>query len=427
MDYSLYGTDGPVQTTICNNNLPITKIWTETWKRKDLLIQQDPITGQATGAYTPSSYIDPRGRRSHAGVAYFEPVSTRQNLTLITGALVEKVIFESSNAGELVATGVQYKMDGQSGPETALATREVILSAGAFNSPAILELSGIGDYDLLTSLGIDVILANPNVGENLQDHPMSWVQYDTSDDQSLDSLMKNPEKMQAALQDYSERHTGPLSTMFNAGGVLPLVELISAEDKEQLKRLVSMYRAEDTGARKARNVQREHLLSIILDPKSATAMYAGAGVGLDALLGGGSRASAQLSLALALLHPLSRGSCHIQSSEPEHPPKIDPRYLSHPLDLEVHARHILYVTKLATLEPLASIITPNGERVPQKLETLEDAKVWARENTQTQYHPSGTCSMLPEDIGGVVSERLVVHGTRNLRIVSKTEGDFFSR
>jgi choline dehydrogenase-like flavoprotein len=420
MDYSLYGTDGPVQTNIPNWHLPLTKIWADTWKGLKLLTNQDPITGRATGAFTPVTYIDSRtAQRSHAGVAYWEPASTRKNLTMITGAMVEKIVLEKSSTGIVVATGVKYRIEGQDQSQVAQARKEVILSAGAFNSPALLEVSGIGDEDLLKSLGVDLVISNPNVGENLQDHPMVWMQFDTSDEYSLDSL-KDPEKAGKVFQDYLENKTGPLSTVFNAGGLFPIVELIGADEKEILRNIVTNYTKNTTTETlsEAQQIQRNHLLSIMLDSKDSTCTISGAGASLAALLGGQVKSRApQLSILMALLHPLSRGRTHIQSSDTRISPTIDPKYLSHPLDLEIFARHILHVKTLVKAQPLASIITPGGEMFPAKLENLEDAKAWARESCISQYHPSGTCAMLPEEMGGVLNDRLLVYGTKNLRVV----------
>jgi choline dehydrogenase-like flavoprotein len=419
MDYSLYGTDGPMQTSIPSWSLPMTKFWAEAWKSLKLLSNQDPITGKSTGSYTPPSYIDPKtARRSHTGTAYWEPVSKRPNLALTTGAMVEKVILEKSSTGAIIATGVQYRLDGQNESQIANAGKEVILSAGSFNSPALLELSGVGDDTLLASLGIKTVISNSNVGENFQDHPAAWVQFDAPDEQSLDS-MKDHKRVEEAMQDYYERKTGPLSTIFNASGVFPIIGLIKDDDKETLQKLVTEYRSSSSESlSKAQEIQRNHILSIILDSKDSTGSLAGVGVGLAALLGGSTNSTAsQVSIIAALLHPLSRGSSHIQSNDPKQPPKIDPQYLSHPLDLEIFARHILHMRTLVQTQPLVSITIPGGKMFPPKLDNLEDAKGWVKESSITQFHPCGTCAMLPKDMGGVVSNRLVVHGTKNLRVI----------
>ena len=100
-------------------------------------------------------------------------------------------------------------------------------------------------------------------------------------------------------------------------------------------------------------------------------------------------------------------------------PRIDPRYLSHALDLEIFARHLCYIETIAGTEPLASLLKPNGKRNAPKayVKSLDAAKEYAQLAAMSNWHSVGTCAMLPREKGGVVDERLVVYGTRNLRVV----------
>lgn len=126
------------------------------------------------------------------------------------------------------------------------------------------------------------------------------------------------------------------------------------------------------------------------------------------------------SVAICLLQPLSRGSVHIRSAEPSDAVKVDPRYLTHPFDLEVFARHMTYISTIISTEPLASLIKPDGRRnacAPADLADVEAMRGYVKQTTLSSWHPTSTCAMLPLDKGGVVNERLVVHGTRNLRVV----------
>jgi choline dehydrogenase len=132
-------------------------------------VNSDPRDGLALGGYTNLINMDPQGRkRSYAATAYWLPAAARSNLDVLTGALVERILFEKKSEGKPVATGVRYSTNGET--TEAKAGREVILCAGSFGSPQILELSGIGDPEILGKYGIDVVVANENVGENLQDH-----------------------------------------------------------------------------------------------------------------------------------------------------------------------------------------------------------------------------------------------------------------
>lgn len=126
-----------------------------------------------------------------------------------------------------------------------------------------------------------------------------------------------------------------------------------------------------------------------------------------------------VSLFSMLSHTFSRGSVHITSSDVTTKPKIDFKYYSHPLDLEIHARHIMQLEKILQTEPMSSYIKPGGKRLPEGYDTssVAGAKDLLRAFSTTNYHPCGTCSMMPEEVGGVVDERLRVYGTQNLRIV----------
>jgi choline dehydrogenase-like flavoprotein len=417
LDSSLHGKEGPVQTSFPNYYLSPQKLWIDSWKKLGLRVSKDPISGQAVGAFTCPSYIDPKSAtRSHAGTAYYEPVSSRSNLHLEVNAMVEKILLSKSADGSVIATGVHYKVNGIS--KSAHASREFILSAGAFGSPAILELSGIGDAALLATLGIDLVLSNPNVGENLQDHPMNIVSVEAIDKtDSLDSL-REPERLQEAIRQYTEEKTGPFSMAFNAMTYLPLIDLLAAEDKNSLENLISsLVDSKSLKLSDAQQIQQDYILSVLLDPNDSICYFSAAPAEFFPLLA--PQGINTVSMVSTLLHPLSRGSTHIQSNDPTKHPKIDPKYLSHPFDLEVFARIILLLRKIVSLQPLASRLKLDGQTNPPAglPKTLEEAKAWAKEGTTGQYHPSGTCSMLPKELGGVVDGRLIVYGTKNLRIV----------
>lgn len=130
-----------------------------------------------------------------------------------------------------------------------------------------------------------------------------------------------------------------------------------------------------------------------------------------------------LTICAALLFPLSRGSSHITSSDPAEKPSIDPRYLSHPLDLEVLARLVRYIDTIARADPLAGLLMPGGRRshgAPADLADLEQARAYARRAALSCWHLTSTCAMLPRDRGGVVDPGLSVYGTEGLRIVDSS-------
>jgi choline dehydrogenase len=127
--------------------------------------QGDPRAGDSLGGYSLPKFMDEAAKRSYAASAYYVPNSGRPNLTILTGAFAKKIAFDT-NTSPITATGVWCSIDGNN--HFVAAMREVILSAGTIQSPQILELSGIGNKPQLEQFGIDVVVENPGVGENLQ-------------------------------------------------------------------------------------------------------------------------------------------------------------------------------------------------------------------------------------------------------------------
>jgi choline dehydrogenase-like flavoprotein len=241
---------------------------------------KDPISGQTIGAFICPNCVDPSsGTRSHTGVAYYEPVSSRPNLHLKENARVEKINLSKATDGTIVATGVRYQINGES--KVSYAKREVILSSGAFGSPAILELSGVGEQKLRSSLGIEVVISKSNVGENLQDHPMSLLSAEVVDENdSLDSL-RDPKKLGEAIRLYTEQQTGPLATGFNSVAFLPVLNLLGPEDRKLLEGAIREHVDNKLqGLSNAQKIQANHVKSIIMDANDSTCLLTAAPVEL---------------------------------------------------------------------------------------------------------------------------------------------------
>lgn len=148
-------------------------IWPKTVLNAGYQEAKDPRSGSAIGGFNQLNTVDPQhNRRSYAARGYYEPNANRPNLALQLNALVSKLELETIN-GESRATGVQFIVDGST--HIVKATKEVIISGGAINSPQILELSGIGSPDVLQKVGVEVVVDLPGVGENLNDHSATGV------------------------------------------------------------------------------------------------------------------------------------------------------------------------------------------------------------------------------------------------------------
>lgn len=306
------------------------------------------------------------------------------------------------------------------------ARKEVILSAGAFESPKILELSGIGSADILHQNNIEVLYANTHVGENLQDHPLVPLGFELEDDVFSFDSFRDRKLFDAAVATYLTNHTGPLSAGGCSSALLSYKQLLPASDKGKIPKGINTVISHSQAAANP-GLARQHELTRLktLDAKEATAqnLFVQAGMTpgepvvakLFSTLSPGS----YISLLAVLEHPFSRGSVHIVSSDPAVYPAIDPDYLGAEIDLEIYADIMLHLQSVARTEPLASLLKGKGHVFQPGYTELNETNVRAhiKRTLTSEYHPCGTCTMSPRNQGGVVDERLRVYGTRNLRVV----------
>jgi choline dehydrogenase-like flavoprotein len=413
---------GPIQASFPNaqDNL-FPKVWNESFKNLGYDFRGDVSDGTAYGPYSNPATIHPTaGQRSYAAVAYYEPILHRSNLVALTEATVTKIILEGE-APSLTATGVEFIHEGSI--KIYNASKEVILAAGTLGSPKILELSGIGSPRILESNGINVRNPNTNVGENLQDHLISGISFEVADGvDTIDDLGRgNQEALGKAMTEYMTTQTGP----FGRAGIMstsfiPVDDFQTKEGQAELKQLLEAYppSVNDPPHHKfvrssIGNPGRE---SGMLFMYTAQANF-GANHPKELVIAG--MPENFVTICAMLTGPLSAGHVHISSANPTAQPELDFKYLSNPIDLEVLARSLRFITKLVATEPLASLLKPNGKR--NKLYTawkdLDDVKKYVQDTGFSLWHPVGTCAMLPEDKGGVVNAILVVYGTKNLRVV----------
>ena len=431
IDYSYdaaTGTSGPIQASFSDLiDEPLTKAWIDTFKTLNAKATGDPFSGQTVGGFSNPSTIDPKTKtRSYAATAYYLPAKDRPNLFLKTGATVEKVLLDDSN-GNITATGVQYVKDGNT--ETAVARKEVILSASAILTPKLLELSGIGNPDILKAQSIPVVVENRNVGENLQDHVMGGISFEVKEGvQTVDELARgNPEAIGAAMQAYQTTQSGAFAMGgVNSNAFMPLADCLNPDERANPQNLLDQHL--DNHPSSTSHHQHSLIRSILSNPHEGSAgllMYpcqTNFHNPPSAQHNGRPSATSYLenlqsgnffTLGAVLLHPFSRGSVHIGSADPNAAPVLDPKYLSHPLDIEILARYTQFLETLAATEPLASYIRPNGRRNARAAEAniatdVAATKEYLRDSICSIWHPVGTCAMMPREAGGVVDERLRV-------------------
>lgn len=409
-DEAIEQTSGPAQASFPLTASPLQKAWVETFRTLGLENGSEALDGAALGGHISTCHITGDTReRSHAGVAYLQPVRHRPNLHLVTGACVERIVFDRTGGGDAVATGVEYFKAGF--VHRARVRKELLLAGGAFASPQILELLGIGDPAVLDRYGIPTVYPNAYVGENLQDHIRSGLSFEAAEGVEL----RDPLAPEEARKLYEDSRSGPWAEQAcYTFAYMPLASFLSTEGKSELDRVLD----EHLNIKSLPEFERKRhdfICRMIESPTEATA---------TAFLSRkpscvGFEDRNWITLFAMLSHPFSRGSVHITSSDASVKPAVDFGYYSHPLDLEVHARHLRALEKIATTEPLASAVKKNGKRLPPNAEqlSLSRAEDMIREYSLTNYHPCGTCSMMPEKMGGVVNSRLKVYGTENVRVV----------
>jgi choline dehydrogenase-like flavoprotein len=394
--------------------------WIKSFANLGLKTTADPKTGKSFGSFQNPASIDPTTKtRSFAATAYYSAaVRARGNLVVITETLVKKVTTEK-RGDEVIATGVVIQTkDGEEKTVTALS--EVILAAGALQSPQILELSGIGGRQLLESHGIPIVIDNPGVGEHLQDHAIACQSFEVADGVPSADAFREKALLDAVVQMYMSGQGGPLGMSPLVNTYAPLFDSAGIVSVDAKRALVEKYLGKEPSS------EFHFLREIVEATEEPTAQYLFLPFQLNVPPVAKSlgeyiapvHPENYITVVTALNHPFSRGSVHITSPDINTKPAWDPKYMSHPLDIEILARHVQFVEKFVETAPFSAIVKPNGKRLPEiKGNDLESAKEIVRRHQISIFHPSGSLPMLPKDQGGVVNERLIVHGTKNLRVV----------
>jgi choline dehydrogenase-like flavoprotein len=363
----------------------------------------DPTGGDNVGFWYSINTIDPtRAERSYSASAFWAPNQDRENLVVLTGVTASRVLFGEDK----VAIGVEF-VDGDGNKHQAFLksdeNAEVILTAGTVGSPQLLELSGIGKKSVLQAAGINVLVENDDVGENLQDHLLAVLTYELSPENNVtrDTFFTNPEFAAEAQAEYDTNRTGLLtSTSVYPVGMLPLSEVF---EPAELEKLIAETESPEVDPFETFALPRS---SAEKDNRNAQIEIVGLAESFGHVPEPG---KTYITFFSIILHPLSRGSIHITSSNPLEAPTIDPRYYSHPLDRAVMKAGYTWLDKLAEQEPLKSQLKARVDPVPSN-----DEELWelVQRKTESVKHPAGTCAL-----GKVVDGLLKVKGVQGLRVV----------
>lgn len=312
-----------------------------------------------------------RGRRQSAKRCYLDPVRKRPNLTVLTDALVSRVVVEDGRA-----VAVEYRRRGAPAGERqrARARREIVLCGGTVNSPQVLELSGIGDGEHLSRLGIEVVRDLPAVGENLQDH-----------------LTVNVIQGLHGVPTFYEE-SRPLALLKNLGRYALRGEGLLAHPAAQ----VGVFFRSGEG----------------IDRPDAQVHFAPAASEYDSA--GNMKSRPGTTATVCHLRPQSRGSIHILCTDPALAPAIRANYLSAGADASVLVAAVRRVRACFAAPALDAHRGPEYLPGPGR-QSDQDILQYIREQSESVYHPVGTCRM-GSDTGSVVDERLRVRGVAGLRV-----------
>jgi choline dehydrogenase len=358
----VHGTGGPLNVADQRSPRPLTRRFLEATQATGIPANPDINSPEQDGV-SITQVTQRNGRRWSSADAYLRPAMKRPNVTVKTGAQVLGIAFDGDRAA-----GIRWR-DSKGRDAIARAGREVVLCAGAIGSPQILMVSGIGPREHLSSLGIETRVDLPGVGENLQDHPFVLLCYECTAPESLADAEKP-----RALLEWVLRRSGPLTS--NIGEAMAFIRTRPGLPAADIQLLFGAAYFHDHGF----DVYEEHAFS----------------------------------LGAALVAPSARGRLRLRSADPTAKPHLLGNHLAEPEDMASMVAAFRKLREIAATEPLAKV--RGAELVPgDDVDTDEEVEAFLRRETETLYHPVGTCRMGGDEIA-VVDPELRVRGVEGLRV-----------
>jgi choline dehydrogenase-like flavoprotein len=370
---SFHGVGGPLHVSDQQSPRPITQAFVEAARQCGIPLCKDFNTGdnEGVGLYQVTQFHDAarNGERCSAAAAYLHPVlGQRTNLTVHTQIRATRILFEGKRA-----VGVAYRQGGQE--YEVKAKGEVIIAAGAFGSPQLLQLSGVGRAQDITHHGIRMVHELPGVGQNLQDHLDFILCCKTSDTDNFGIGLAGTANLMGHMNQWRKDGTGMIATPFAEGAAF-------------FKSDPSVDRAD---------LQMHFVISVVED--HARKLHAGYGY----------------SCHVCVLRPHSRGEVFLQSGDPMADPGIDPRFLSDDRDLKTLIQGAKMTRDVLQAPPLAKYRKKELFGITNGM-TDSQWEYHIRSRADTIYHPIGTCKMGTDDMA-VVDPELRVRGLEGLRVV----------
>lgn len=362
-----HGSDGPLHVSDLQTRNPFHQIYLDAARETGYPLNPD-FNGAEQEGIGIYQVTQKNGERWSAARGYLHPhMGVRTNLDVRTGVQVQRILFEGRRA-----VGVQYLQGGAL--RSLRAGKEVIVCAGALQSPQLLMLSGVGPAAQLQQHGIALLHDLPGVGQNLQDHPDFIFGYTARSLDLVGFSLGGTARLASNVLRYIRSREGMLGTNFaEGGGFLKTDPALAAPD-----------------------VQLHFVISVVEDHARKLHMAHG------------------YSCHVCLLRPRSRGQVTLASADPRQAPLIDPAFLAEAEDLETLVKGYKMTKKLMDAPALARI--RQKDLFTAEVRTDEDIRRILRERTDTVYHPVGTCKMGADPMA-VVDAQLRVHGLDGLRVV----------
>ncbi|KAF4200210.1 hypothetical protein CNMCM8927_003789 [Aspergillus lentulus] len=364
-----HGAKGPLKVgwpTVLTNSSFLPAI-NETLQQLGIPYNSDVNGGRMVGLTAHPDTVDREANvREDAARAYYWPYQARSNLKVISNTNANKIIWADNWGGDAIAIGVE--VTGVDGIEEIYASKEVILSAGSLKSPILLELSGVGNPEILRKYDIPVVVALASVGENLQD-------------QTKNGLAWKGKDLWTGLASFSALL--PVDLLYGNN-----VSAIATAVKSTLPRIC------EGGVPRLERLPFAEIVFVPLGDSVSSEYWC--------------------------LLPFSRGSIHVRSANASEPASINPNYFMYEADLIAQADVARYIRQLYGRAPLTDLVAeeiqPGLDIIPENApeSTWEG---WIKSQYRSNFHPVGTASMLPRNKGGVVSPELKVYGTKNVRVV----------
>jgi choline dehydrogenase len=362
-----HGGDGPLPVSDLGHPDPLSAAFITAAAESGLPLNPD-FNGAAQEGAGFFQTTTRHGRRASTAVAYLRPANRRKNLQVETSALAQRILFDGRRA-----VAVEYRVAGVK--RTARARREILVSSGAYNSPQLLQLSGVGPAELLRKHGINVVLDAPGVGNDLQDHLQVRIVTRCTQKITLNDIINHPVRRMLAGARYAAFRKGPLTIAAGTSGAFFKTNPRLASPDVQI-----------------------HFLPFSTD-KMGEKLHSFSG----------------FSASVCQLRPESRGSLRIKSADPAVAPEIRINYLATEVDRTANVEGLKILRKILqapALKPYSVEEVEPGVKVASDEELLN----FCRQRGSTVYHPTSTCRMGNDPLA-VVDQRLKVRGIEGLRVI----------